>query len=130
MDLATALATLGFLLLNPPVAVLAEDGVFLKVTRRAHFALVVVLGTLATRAFCENGFLAAHDEWLAPVLAGRVVLLAAGGIVQCHPDGVVDAIHGVIAENTAEFRLEVIERKLRRLVRRRLRLHKFRTHVV
>jgi hypothetical protein len=130
VDLASTLAATGFLLLNTVLAVAAEDGIVCEVARRTHLALAVVLGTLTTRAFREDSFLAAHDERLAPVIVGRVVLLAAGGIFQSHPDGVVNAIHRVISKHTAEFRLEVIERKLRRLVRRRLSLHKDRTSVI
>lgn len=147
VDLASALAAVGFLLLNALLAVAAEHGVRRKVRRGTHLTLVVVLATIAEEilvlspdrvhtVIIQDHVPALGDRLggpralgLVPVLKRAVLCLLSVGVLQCHPDGVVDAIHCVVAEDRAEGFFQVIERELRRLVRRD-RLHESRTRIV
>ena len=150
VDLATAFAAFRFLLLDAVLAVAAERGVRCKVRRGTHLAFVVVLATIAEEilvfdpdrihaVIIENGMSAfgncLGNPWtlrLIPVVLRSLVFLflfAAVGIFQCHADRIVDAIDRVVAEDRTEGFFQVIDRKLRRLVRRG-RLHERRTIVI
>lgn len=138
VDFASALAAVGFLLLNALLAVAAEHGVRCEVRRRTHLALVIVLTTVAKEILVlsppsvhvfVNHLRNPRTLRRVPLVKRCLVfLLRVLGILQCHPDGVVCAIHSVIAEDRAEGFFQVIERELRRLVRRG-RLHERRAIV-
>lgn len=136
VDLATAFAAFRFLLLNALLAVAAERGVRSKVRRGAHLALLIVLATVAEEILLF-GIFRVRDILRNPRTLGLVPLVkrclvflfAVVGILQCHPNRVVRTIHRIIAEDRTEGFFQVIDRKLRRLVRR-VALHEFRTIVI
>lgn len=150
MDFASTFAAFSFLLLDAVLAVAAERGVRRKVRRGTHLALIIVLATIAEEILVfdpdrvhtvvvEDGMSALGDRLgnprtlrLIPVFLRSLVFLflfAVVGILQCHPNRIIDAIDRVVAEDRAEGFFQVIERKLGRLVRRG-GLHERRTIVI